>query len=127
MSGKPETRYTEDHEWIRMESAEVAVVGITHFAQEQLGDIVFIELPKVGRQVKNKEEAAVIESVKAAADCKSPVDGTVVEVNQSLEEEPGKVNRDPHGEGWFFKIRLSNPAEVASLMDEAAYQASVKK
>lgn len=127
MSGKQETRYTADHEWIRMESDGVATVGITHFAQEQLGDIVFIELPQVGRQVKGREEAAVIESVKAAADCKSPVDGTVVEVNKTLEDEPGKVNRDPYGQGWFFKIRVSNPAEVASLMDEASYQASIKK
>jgi glycine cleavage system H protein len=127
MSGKQETRYTEDHEWIRMESEDVAVVGITHFAQEQLGDIVFIELPEVGRRVTNREEAAVIESVKAAADCKSPLGGTVVEVNRALEDEPGKVNRDPYGEGWFFKIRVANPGELASLMDEAAYQASVDK
>ena len=127
MSVKQETRYTEDHEWIRMESADVGTVGITDFAQEQLGDIVFVELPEIGRKVKMGEEVAVIESVKAAADCKAPVAGTVVEVNQTLADEPGTVNKDPAGKGWFFKLRLANPADLASLMDEAAYQTTVQK
>ena len=122
-----ETRYTEEHEWIRMESADVGVVGITHFAQEQLGDIVFVELPEVGRVVKQGDEVAVIESVKAAAECKAPLDGTVVEINPLLKDEPAKVNEDPAGEGWFFKLRLADPARFGSLMDESAYDASIGK
>jgi glycine cleavage system H protein len=127
MSAAQDTRYTEEHEWIRMESADVGTVGITQFAQEQLGDIVFVELPEVGRQVQKGEEVAVIESVKAAADCKAPVAGTVVEVNQVLVDEPGTVNRDPAGQGWFFKLKIADAADLASLMDEAAYQTTVEK
>jgi glycine cleavage system H protein len=121
------TRYTADHEWIRIESGDVAAVGITAFAQEQLGDIVFVELPAIGRKVKKGEEVAVIESVKAAADCKAPASGTVVEVNKVLEDEPGKVNQEPMSGGWFFKLKLDAPAELGALMDEAAYQASIAK
>ncbi len=118
-------RFTADHEWIRTESDDVAVVGITAFAQEQLGDIVFVELPAIGRKVKRGEEVAVIESVKAAADCKAPVSGTVIEVNKALEEEPGRVNQEPTAGGWFFKLKLDAPAELATLMDEAAYGVSI--
>ncbi len=121
------TRYTADHEWIRIESGDVAAVGITAFAQEQLGDIVFVELPAIGRKVKKGEDVAVIESVKTAADCKAPASGTVVEVNKALEDEPGKVNQEPLSGGWFFKLKLDAPDELGALMDEAAYQASIKK
>lgn len=119
-------RFTQDHEWIRLEGGDVAVVGITAFAQEQLGDIVFVELPKIGRTVKQGEEVAVIESVKAAADCKAPASGTVIEVNKALEDDPATVNRDALGAGWFFKLKLDQPAQVTGLLDESAYQAIAK-
>ena len=120
-------RFTADHEWIRMESDNVGVVGITDFAQESLGDLVFVELPEIGRGVKQGEEVAVIESVKAAADCKAPVTGTVIEVNKTLEDDPGAVNKDATGAGWFFKLKLSEPRELDGLMDDAAYAASIAK
>jgi glycine cleavage system H protein len=122
-----DTRYTVEHEWVRTDGAGTATVGITAFAQEQLGDVVFVELPEVGRQVKQGDDVAVVESVKAAADCKAPASGTVVEVNALLADEPGKVNEDPQGQGWFFKLKLSRPEELGSLMDEAAYQAGLEK
>lgn len=115
-------RITEDHEWIRMESDGTGTVGITHFAQEQLGDIVFVELPEVGKRLAKGEDAAVIESVKAAAECKAPVSGVVTEVNSALAEQPGTVNQDPTGAGWFFKMKPDDPKEVDALMDEATYQ-----
>jgi glycine cleavage system H protein len=118
---------TEEHEWIRMDSADTGTVGITHFAQEQLGDIVFVELPEVGRRVEKGEDAAVIESVKAAAECKAPVSGTVVEVNEALADEPGRVNRDPTGAGWFFKLKLDDPKQLDALLDEAAYLGKLKQ
>ena len=111
-------------EWSR---TNVGVVGITDFAQESLGDLVFVELPEIGRAVKQGEEVAVIESVKAAADCKAPVTGTVIEVNKSLEDDPGAVNKDATGAGWFFKLKLSEPRELDGLMDDAAYAASIAK
>jgi glycine cleavage system H protein len=120
-------RMTEDHEWIRMDTADTGTVGITHHAQEQLGDVVFVELPEVGRKVAKGDDVAVIESVKAAAECKAPAAGTVIEVNQALADEPGKVNQDPTGAGWFFKLRLDRPKDVEALLDEAAYQALLKK
>lgn len=120
-------RVTEDHEWIRMEGADVGLVGITQFAQEQLGDIVFVELPEPGRTLKAGDEAAVVESVKAAAECRAPVSGTVMEVNPALADDPGVVNRDPTGEGWFFRVRIDDPAELDALMDEDAYRARLKK
>jgi len=116
-------RMTEDHEWIRIEPDGSGTVGITHFAQEQLGDIVFVELPEVGRKLAQGDDAAVIESVKAAAECKAPVSGTVIEVNQALADEPGKVNQDPTGAGWFFRLRLDDAKQLDALLDEAAYQA----
>ncbi len=117
------TRYTEDHEWIRLEG-DVATVGITHFAQDKLGDLVYVEQPRVGRKLAAREDAAVIESVKAAAEVKSPVAGEVVETNPAVVDDPSLVNSDPEGAGWFFKLRVDNPADVAALMDEAAYKAS---
>ena len=119
-------KFTEDHEWIRVEG-DTGVVGITDFAQEELGDLVFIELPAVGKHFARGEEAAVIESVKAAAELKAPVSGTVTEVNSSVTDEPGKVNADPTGAGWFIKIRLDDANELSGLLDEAAYGALVKK
>lgn len=120
-------RITEDHEWIRMESDGTGTVGITHFAQEQLGDIVFVELPEVGKKLAKGDDAAVIESVKAAAECKAPVSGTVTEVNSALAEQPGTVNQDPTGAGWFFKMKPDDPKEIDALMDEATYQGKLDK
>ena len=120
-------RITQEHEWIRMESEDAGVVGITQFAQEQLGDIVFVELPEPGAKLKAGDEAAVIESVKAAAECRSPVSGTVIEVNTALADDPAMVNRDPTGAGWFYRIRVDDPAELDSLMNEEAYRAQLAK
>ncbi len=116
-----EVRYTEDHEWVRADG-EVATVGITDYAQERLGDVVFVELPEVGRQVSQGDEAGVIESVKAAAELYAPVDGEVVEVNAALGDDPGLVNSSPTEEGWFLKLRLGDPAQLEALMNEAAYK-----
>lgn len=118
------TRYTEDHEWIRVEGG-IAVVGITDYAQQQLGDVVFVELPEAGRALSKGKEAAVVESVKAASEVFAPVTGEVAEVNSALTDDPALVNRSPEGEGWFFKVRLADPAAVEALMDEAAYKAFV--
>ncbi|MBI2751976.1 MAG: glycine cleavage system protein GcvH [Betaproteobacteria bacterium] len=120
-------RMTDDHEWIRIEPDGSGTVGITHYAQEQLGDIVFVELPEIGRKLTKGEDAAVIESVKAAAECKAPVSGTVTEVNTALADEPGKVNQDPTGAGWFFRLKLDDPKEFDILMDEPAYRAKLGK
>lgn len=119
------TRYTEDHEWITVEG-DVATVGITDYAQQQLGDVVFVELPEVGRKVSKGDEAAVVESVKAASEVYAPLDGEIVEANGALADEPGKVNEDPEGAAWFVKIRLSDTSQLDSLMDEAAYKAHVE-
>ncbi len=113
-------RYTRDHEWIRVQDG-IGVVGISDYAQEKLGDVVYVELPEVGRTVAQAEEAAVVESVKAASEVYAPASGEVVEVNAALEDDPALVNRDAAGDGWFLKLRLSAPEEVDSLMDEAAY------
>lgn len=118
-------RYTEDHEWIRVDDDSIGVVGITDFAQQQLGDLVHVELPEVGAELEQSTDAAVIESVKAASDLHCPVSGTVLAVNELLLEDPARVNEDPTGEGWFLKIQLSDPSELEGLMDEAAYQASI--
>ena len=115
-----DVRYTDQHEWIRLEGDE-ATVGITKFAAESLGDVVFVELPAGGRIVKAGGEAAVVESVKAASDIYAPAGGTVTGVNTALEKEPSKVNEDPEGAGWFFKMKLTDKAEFAKLMDGAAY------
>lgn len=117
-----ELKYTEEHEWIRIDG-DVGTVGISNFAQEQLGDVVFVELPEIGKSVEPGDEAAVIESVKAASELYAPVSGEVVEINSALNDAPELVNSDPTGEGWFIKIRLTNAEEVKALMDEAAYTA----
>ena len=113
--------YTEEHEWVRIDG-DVATVGITDFAQGQLGDVVFVEIPEAGKQVTKGGEAAVVESVKAASDVYAPVSGEVVEGNQALVEDPSLVNSDAEGEGWFFKLRLSDTSELEGLMDAAAYK-----
>lgn len=120
MSVPENFRYTSDHEWVHLEG-EVATVGITHHAQEELTDIVFVELPEVGRECEAEEAIAVVESVKAASDIFAPVGGEIVEANEELEADPALVNTDPHTKGWIFKIKVSDPAEVAALMDAAAY------
>jgi glycine cleavage system H protein len=117
-------RYTDDHEWARLEGNSVTV-GITEFAQDQLGELVFVELPTVGAAVTQGDEAAVVESVKAAGEVKSPVGGTIMEINESLVDTPEKVNDDPLGEGWIYKMAIGDPTEWESLMDEAAYAALV--
>jgi glycine cleavage system H protein len=114
--------YTEEHEWIRVEGEE-AIVGITDFAQGQLGDIVFVEVPSAGAQVTKGGDAAVVESVKAASDVYAPVSGEVTEGNAALEADPSLVNTDPEGEGWFFKLRLSDSSQLQGLMDAEAYKA----
>lgn len=117
--------FTREHEWIRVEG-DTATVGISDHAQEQLGDIVFAEVPQSGRRLSKGQEAAVVESVKAASDVYSPVSGEVVEGNSKVADDPSIVNSDPEGEGWFFKLKLDNPGEVEGLMDEAAYRDWVK-
>ncbi|PNG25907.1 glycine cleavage system protein GcvH [Methylocella silvestris] len=118
-------RYTKDHEYIRLEP-DGAVVGITDFAQSQLGDVVFVELPVVGAVLAEGAEAAVVESVKAASGVNAPASGEVIGVNSALEEKPALVNEEPNGSGWFFKLKLSDPSELDALMDEEAYEAFVK-
>src|SRR5882724_7510197 len=118
-------KYTNEHEWIRVEG-DVGTIGITNYAQEQLGDVVFVDVPAVGRKVAKGESIAVVESVKAASDIYSPASGEVVEANAALSETPGDVNTEPMGKGWFFKLRLSDKSELDKLMDEAAYNAFVK-
>jgi glycine cleavage system H protein len=118
-------RYTKEHEWIRVEEG-VGVVGITDYAQEQLGDIVYVELPEVGAKVTQGAEAAVVESVKAASEIYAPVGGEVTEVNQALADNPGTVNTDAMDGGWFFKMKIADPDEVARLMDVVDYQEYVE-
>jgi len=115
-------RFTKDHEWVEV-SGDVATVGITAYAAEQLGDVVFVELPDKGKSVKAGEGMAVVESVKAASDVYAPVSGEVTEANTALSDEPETVNAEPEGGGWFVKVKLANPAEVDALMDRAAYEA----
>lgn len=117
--------FTREHEWIRVEG-DTATVGISDHAQEALGDIVFAEVPEAGRQLTKGQEAAVVESVKAASDVYAPVSGDVIEGNQVVADDPGLVNSDPEGQGWFFKLKLSDPSELDGLMDEAAYRNWVK-
>jgi glycine cleavage system H protein len=117
--------FTKEHEWIRVDG-DTATVGISDHAQEALGDIVFAEVPEAGRRVSKGQEAAVVESVKAASDVYAPVSGEVTESNPAVADDPALINRDPEGEGWFFKLKLSNPSEVDGLMDEAAYREWVK-
>jgi glycine cleavage system H protein len=114
-------RFTEDHEWVRLDG-DLAVVGITDFAQSQLGDVVYVELPEIGRRLEQGSAAAVVESVKAASDVFAPVSGEVAAVNDRLAADPAAVNADPMGAGWFLKLRLTDPTQLDALMDEAAYR-----
>ncbi len=116
--------YTEEHEWLAVEG-DIGTCGITEFAQEQLGDIVYVELPEVGRAVAQNDEIAVVESVKAASELYAPVSGEVTESNDGLADDPAKVNADAMGAGWFFKLKISDPSELENLMDGAAYAALV--
>jgi glycine cleavage system H protein len=117
--------FTKEHEWIRVEG-DTATVGISDLAQEALGDIVFAEVPDAGRQLSKGQEAAVVESVKAASDVYAPVSGEVIEGNPSIADDPAVINRDPEGEGWFFKLKLGDSSELEGLMDEGAYREWVK-
>ncbi len=119
-----ERKFTDEHEWIAVEG-DICAVGISDYAQKQLGDIVFVELPEIGRALAQGDEAAVIESVKAASELYAPVDGEVVAVNTRLGEEPGLVNADPDGEGWFIRIRVADKSQLGGLMDADAYRAFV--
>lgn len=120
-----ETRYTDQHEWVRVEGDE-GTIGITRYATEQLGDVVFVDLPSIGKTIAKGAEGAVVESVKAASEVYAPVGGTVTAVNGALGDDPAKVNASPEDEGWFFKIKLTNKAELEQLMTEAKYQEFVK-
>jgi glycine cleavage system H protein len=113
-------KFSKDHEWVSV-TGDVATIGITNHAQEQLGDVVFVELPAIGKKVSKGGDAAVVESVKAASEVYAPVTGEVVDVNKELEGDPALVNRGAEGDGWFMKVKLSNPAELSELMDKAAY------
>jgi len=119
-------KYTDDHEWVRLEEDGRITVGITDFAQDSLGDVVYVELPEEGQTVKEGEDVAVIESVKAAGEIKMPLGGTVVEVNTALADKPELINSDPMGEGWFFRIEPDDTAALDQLMDEDAYKASIE-
>ncbi|OBQ90413.1 glycine cleavage system protein GcvH [Mesorhizobium sp. AA23] len=118
------TYFTEDHEWLRVEGG-VATVGITDYAQEQLGDLVFVELPEIGRKLAKGDTAVVVESVKAASDVYAPVDGEITEANTALSSDPSLVNSAATGDGWLWKMKLSNASQLESLMDEAAYKAHI--
>ena len=118
-------RYTSDHEWVRVEG-DAAVVGISDYAQEQLGDVVFVELPNIGAAFAQHDDAAVVESVKAASEIYAPISGKILEVNDNLTDAPETLNSDPTGDGWMFKITINDAAEVEALMDEAAYKAYVE-
>src|SRR5207237_1890413 len=119
-------RYTREHEWISLEGGGVATVGITDYAQDQLGDVVFVELPAVGKKLAKGDEAAVVESVKAASEVYAPVAGEVVAVNDAISGDPAVVNRSPEGDGWFLKIKVAKAADLDQLMDQNAYNAFVK-
>ena len=114
-------KFSKDHEWVELKGDDLVVIGITDFAQEQLGDLVYVELPEVGDECSRGENISVIESVKAASDLIAPVSGTIIEVNSRLEDEPELVTEDSMGEGWFIKVKLSNTSELDDLMDESAY------
>jgi glycine cleavage system H protein len=125
MSSIPtDLKYAQSHEWVRVEG-DLAIVGITDHAQHELTDVVFVELPEAGRELRAGEPCAVVESVKTASDMYAPVSGAVVEVNHALDTQPGLVNTEPYAGGWFFKVRLSQPNELGGLMDDAAYRAQI--
>lgn len=114
-------KFTVDHQWIRLEEDGIATIGITDYAQGQLGDVVYVELPEVGRELGMGDEVAVVESVKAAGEVKMPLTGTVLAVNENLQDDPEIVNADPEGDGWFIRISINHPGEVEELMDDSAY------
>ena len=118
-------RFTKDHEWVRLDE-DLAVIGITDYAQSQLGDVVYVELPEIGRHIEQGKEAAVVESVKAASDVYAPISGEVVEVNEAITAEPALINSDAAGKAWFFKLKIADKSELGGLMDEAAYSEYVK-
>ena len=120
-------KYSEDHEWVDAKEDDLVVIGITDFAQEQLGDLVYVELPEVGDECTKGENISVIESVKAASDLVAPVSGSIIEVNSRLEDEPEIVTEDSMGEGWFIKVKLTDPAELDELMDEEAYNSFIEE
>ena len=120
-------KYSEDHEWVELKGDDQVVIGITDFAQEQLGDLVYVELPEVGDECSRGENISVIESVKAASDLVAPVSGTIIEVNSRLEDEPELVTEDSMGKGWFIKVKLSNTSELDDLMDESAYNSFIEE
>ncbi len=119
-------KYTPEHEWLQVQADGTAIVGITHHAQDALGDVVFVDLPAVGSSFASKDVAGVVESVKAAADIYMPVTGEIVEVNEALRDDPALANSDPTGTGWFFKVKLTNPSELDALMDKTTYDDLVK-
>ena len=118
-------RFTEDHEWVRVDG-EIGTVGISDYAQEQLGDVVFVELPDIGKTIAKGDEAAVVESVKAASEVYAPVEGEVTQVNEALNDNPGLINSDAQGDGWFLKIKVTDASQLEALMDEAAYKTYVE-
>ena len=120
-------KFSEDHEWIQSQEDDLVIIGITDFAQEQLGDLVYVELPEVGDECSRGENISVIESVKAASDLVAPVSGTIIEVNTRLEYEPELVTEDSMGDGWFIKVKLSSPEELDDLMDESAYNSFIEE
>jgi glycine cleavage system H protein len=120
-----EVRYSKDHEWVKIDG-DTATVGITHYAQEQLGDVVFVELPEVGKNVEQGKEMATVESVKAASEVYAPISGEVVEVNSALTDAPATVNEEAQGKGWFAKLKIADKGQLAGLMDEAAYKKFVE-
>lgn len=120
-----EVRYSKDHEWVKIDG-DTATVGITHYAQEQLGDVVFVELPEVGKRVEQGKEMATVESVKAASEVYAPISGEVIEVNSALTDAPATVNEEAQGKGWFAKLKIADKAQLAALMDEAAYKKFVE-
>ena len=120
-----EVRYSKDHEWVKVDG-DTATVGITHYAQEQLGDVVFVELPEVGKKVEQGKEMATVESVKAASEVYAPISGEVIEVNSALTDAPATVNEEAQGKGWFAKLKIADKGQLAALMDEAAYKKFVE-
>ena len=120
-----EVRYSKDHEWVKVDG-DTATVGITHYAQEQLGDVVFVELPEVGKKVEQGKEMATVESVKAASEVYAPISGEVVEVNSALADAPATVNEEAQGKGWFAKLKIADKGQLTNLMDEAAYKKFVE-
>ena len=120
-----EVRYSKDHEWVKVDG-DTATVGITHYAQEQLGDVVFVELPEIGKKVEQGKELATVESVKAASEVYAPISGEVVEVNSALTDAPATVNEEAQGKGWFAKLKIADKGQLAGLMDEAAYKKFVE-